>query len=361
MKGAQAAMMVCLLNVGVLGAGATGAYSLFQNNTRQIDVLFDADATPAPKGPDWRDAYDTGAGSSLVGLGASRLSPIKRPDPPIDNGPEIPLPVVKLTDDELRAELEKFLKSKFTLKRVVHSTASADNCAFLIASDLDSKAPPVFIANGAHFPAFFGKHDNPSLRVLAKYDIRVRIDADGVTFTAPSVSEPTKFFDVRVEFTSAIPSLGRTGELPRDRPRDVGDVSRLGDRGALSGVKETPGIKQPATRKESDYEPATDTWLMGTDDFEAFKKIDLAGAVRVVVDRDGKPMGLQITDDVKDDHILAQRGAKRGDIIKAVNGKPVRSLAEARTVITKEVDAGVSTFVISYERDGLIGTKTFKK
>jgi membrane-associated protease RseP (regulator of RpoE activity) len=87
---------------------------------------------------------------------------------------------------------------------------------------------------------------------------------------------------------------------------------------------------------------------------------DLAKYAKVVHDREGRPLGIQISDDIPDDNAVIARGGRKGDIIKAINGKPVTSMSDVRRIVREDYNAGVEEFTVTYERDGVPGTKIFK-
>jgi hypothetical protein len=124
-------------------------------------------------------------------------------------------------------------------------------------------------------------------------------------------------------------------------------------------AEKEPVDTRPTT---STYDQKTDTWELGTEDFARPEVIDeMARYARVVQDAQGKAIGIQITDDVPENSVLVRRGGRRGDIIKSINGNPVTSVAQARSIGRKlYVDQGVTDFEVGYGRDGVPGVKRFK-
>jgi membrane-associated protease RseP (regulator of RpoE activity) len=127
--------------------------------------------------------------------------------------------------------------------------------------------------------------------------------------------------------------------------------------GTIADPAKPPVDTRPA---ESSYDEKTDTWTIGTNDFANINVDELAKYAKVVMDKDGKTLGIQITEEIPDNNVVIARGGKKGDIIKAINGKPVRDMSAVRGIVIKERDAGVETFVVDYERGGVPGQKTIK-
>ncbi|MCA8919473.1 MAG: hypothetical protein KDB32_10370, partial [Planctomycetes bacterium] len=198
---------------------------------------------------------------------------------------------------------------------------------------------------------------DPNVQKLAKYDLEVvSIEWDHVLMKG--ASRNPKYKDRRYEVKLSpdpkafelpdINKLGRTGKigdnkikLPKDPPPD-------------------PTVEVEDTRpKESVYDAGTDTWTLGTDDYKNVNVDELARYAKVVHDREGKPLGIQISEDIPDDNSVIARGGRKGDIIKAINGKPVASMSDVRRIVRTEYNSGVQEFVVTYERDGVPGTKRF--
>lgn len=85
---------------------------------------------------------------------------------------------------------------------------------------------------------------------------------------------------------------------------------------------------------------------------------ELMSAVRITpYVKDGNPVGFQVRH-LKRDNVLAQLGVKNGDVIKSINGIPIRNVGDVMNTIQSlmnspsisvEVERGGSTINLSYE------------
>jgi len=261
------------------------------------------------------------------------------------------------TDAELAAELEKWVNSQFTLLRLWYGPE--DVAKAVVISKEAGNATLLFQA-GMKFKEEFGKEKTLDTKVqkLAAHDLTiVRIEWDHVLINGPSRDPKYKdrYFDVKLS--------------PDPKAFQVPDVSKLGKTGKIPENKiKLPDQPPPDPRIEvedprpsqSTYDAATDTWTLGTDDYKNVNVDDLAKYAKVVHDREGKPLGIQISDDIPEDNTVIARGGRKGDIIKAINGEPVASMSDVRRIVRTQYNAGTEEFVVTYERDGVPGTKIFK-
>ena len=183
------------------------------------------------------------------------------------------------------------------------------------------------------------------------------IELDHVVLNGPSRNPKykDKYFDVTL--------------APDPKAFEKPDVSKLGKSGKIGESKiklpdttpPDPNIEVEDTRpKESVYDATSDTWTLGTDDYKNVNVDDLARYAKVVHDREGNPLGIQISDDIPDDNSVIARGGRKGDIIKAINGQKVASMSDVRRIVRTEYNNGTEEFVVTFERDGVPGTKIFK-
>lgn len=261
------------------------------------------------------------------------------------------------TDEELKAELEKWVNSQFTLLRLWYGPPSIAKA--VVISKEAKNATLLFLA-GLKFPEEYSKERamDANIQKLAQYDLEVlKIEWDHVLMKG--ASRDPKYKDRRYEIK--LTADPKAFELP--------DISKLGKTGKIGESKiklpektpPDPTIEVVDTRpKESVYDEKTDTWTLGTDDYKDVDVDALARYAKVVHDREGKPLGIQISDDIPEDNTVISRGGKKGDIIKAINGKPVASMSDVRRIVRTEYNAGVEEFVVTYDRDGLPFTKRFK-
>lgn len=264
-------------------------------------------------------------------------------------------PVVPvITDEQLKAELEKWVNSQFTLLRLW--TGSDEFAKAIVISKEAGNATLIFKA-GMHFRDY-AKSIDDKVKKLAAHDLEVvKINWDHVLIKGPSRNAQYKdrYFEVKLS--------------PDPKAFEKPDLNSLGKAGTIRENKlprpdtppPDPNVEVVDTRPEkSTYDPATDTWTLGREDYQNVDVDDMARYAKVVHDREGKPLGIQITDDIPEDHSVVARGGRKGDIIKAINGKPVASMSDVRRIVRTDYNAGVTDFVVTFERDGVPGTKIFK-
>lgn len=260
----------------------------------------------------------------------------------------------EITDEQLKAELEKWVNSQFTVLRLW--TGDESVAKGIVISKEAGNATLIFKA-GLHFKQYAEAIDD-KVKKLAAHDLEIiRINWDHILVKGPARNPKYKdrYYEVKL--------------APDPKVFVPPDASSLGKAGVIRETKlklpeETPpdpNIEAVDTRpKESVYDQETDTWTLGTDDYKNIDVDDMAKYAKVVHDREGKPLGIQITDDIPEDHTVVSRGGRKGDIIKAINGKPVASMSDVRRIVRTEYNNGVQEFVVTFERDGVPGTKIFK-
>ena len=259
------------------------------------------------------------------------------------------------SDAELQAELQKWINSQFTCLRLFYGPESI---ASAVVTSKEAGGVTLLFRPGLKFVQEFKSSLDDKVKKLAQYDLTVvSIEWDHVVMNGPSRNPKykDKYFDVKLS--------------PDPKSFEKPDVNRLGKTGKISENKiklpdETPpppSFEEVDPRpKESVYDSTTDTWTLGTDDYKNVNVDDLAKYAKVVHDRDGNPLGIQISDDIPDDNSVIARGGRKGDIIKAINGQKVASMSDVRRIVRTEYNNGVGEFVVTYERDGVPGTKIFK-
>ena len=259
------------------------------------------------------------------------------------------------TDEQLKAELEKWVNSQFTLLRLWYGPPSI---AKAVVISKEAKNATLLFQAGLKFPEEYDRERNSDVNVqkLAKYDLEVvKIEWDHVLMKG--ASRNPKYKDRHYE-VKLIPE-----------PVELPDINKLGKTGKIGESKiklpdnppPDPKVEAEDTRpKESVYDADSDTWTLGTDDYKNVNVDELARYAKVVHDREGKPLGIQISDDIPDDNSVIARGGRKGDIIKAINGKPVASMSDVRRIVRTEYNNGVEEFIVTFERDGVPGTKRFK-
>lgn len=361
MKGPQLAMLVWLANLALFGGGGLLGYKVYTEITsdRAGDTRQISEMKSKQKREDWlaksstKEAQQQDFTSDKLSLRARPKPPVKPPDPPPP-----PPPKPDPTDDELKAELQKWLSDKFTLLRILYGPPAMAS-ATVIAKDAGNAS--LRIHTTMHFPTFFKDSKDKSMDKLKAMDITcIEIKEDRLVFKAPSVnSNPkfrTKYFEVELTFAPntfkpitlggdrgpVAPPQGSKIDIPKEAPPD-------------------PRVEVEDTRPRiSSYDEGTDTWTLGTEDYVNINVDELARYAKVVHDAEGKPLGIQISDEIPEDNVVLGRGGRKGDIIKAINGKPITSMSEVRRVVRTDYNNGVEEFTVDYERDGVPGRKIFR-
>jgi len=103
------------------------------------------------------------------------------------------------------------------------------------------------------------------------------------------------------------------------------------------------------------------SWDLGLDvlNQDTFKA--LADYAETYIDSSGNQAGLKVGSSLPEDNSNAayRMGARRGDVIKKINGQPVRNMAETQAVVSRLRDQGVTRFEVEGERNGVPMTKVF--
>ncbi len=112
-------------------------------------------------------------------------------------------------------------------------------------------------------------------------------------------------------------------------------------------------MEAPPVREPPYFDEVLDTWFLSVADYAGITTDDLLTHCRVVVDPQGELIGVQISDEIPLDHILLQRGLKRADIVKYINGVRVTTVSAARRTVREQYNSGVIKFEVKIERDGV--------
>lgn len=367
MKGGQLATIIWMSNLLVLAGGAFFGYRYYTDIEDAKTTVYASVSTPKSKEKrqSWQDSSIGGNATSLFAI-----KPIVSPrDRPVERPPDQPKPPdppkeVDPTDAQLQADIEKFVNDNFKLIRLWGPTGNAT----ITAKDVDAFKTTLQVFPGMNFKTEFATVWDKKLQALAKYDftiVSLHMDPEDVRKDYVLVKANTqnpkwakfkdKFFEVQLKMISSA-------------VKEV-DINKLGRSKTAANVRvpipenpvPPPDVEVTDNRpKESTYNSERDEWTIGTDDYNNAQLADeLARYAKVAYDRDGKPLGIQISDELPDDNVVSKRGGRRGDIIKAINGKPVASMADVKRVVRTDYDAGVERFEVTYERDGVEGTKVF--
>jgi hypothetical protein len=299
----------------LFNAALLGAVFLFAPGTFRTAADDRAAAQAQPK-PAKRATWEPGAVRDAMAMPEVSLSPRQRPVAPVvDTGGGVT--EIEPTDDELRAGTEAFIRKRYELQ---HTAVATDGRlpakAILLAARLR-----VQVQVGMNLQSLQG---TPLAAAAADVDVK-EISADHVLLGAASQRRPARRFDVRLNVpqTSVVSAVLTPMWQPAEPRRDLD-----------KGRDKLPSPAPPPA-------PEVDRKLAERVLEEAAKY------VRVT------EHGLQLTDELPEDSELYRRGARKGDILKAVNDKPVRTLAELRAVSREQYDAGTREFKIDYERAGV--------
>jgi hypothetical protein len=103
------------------------------------------------------------------------------------------------------------------------------------------------------------------------------------------------------------------------------------------------------------------SWELGSDVLNQATLDDLSQYAETSTDANGQQNGIRIGSKLPADNSNAayRMGARPGDVIKAINGVPVRNMPEIRAVVSRQRNEGVTRFVVSGERNGVPTTQTF--
>jgi hypothetical protein len=337
MKRQQVVLAIAALNAGIFAIAAFA-----------INASAQAPALPQPDYQFSRVNWDSAATSSEIPQwGGATLSPGIRPN---QNPTETdPVEVIKeLTDAELRAELEAKIAREIKLLRIVYAEGRPEACFGKVrVANVE-----IVLAPNAGFLAGVAESRLKGLPAWLA-DVRVKdITADSVTLDAAS-SKPEKRFEIKLVLVPG--SLITVGKIRVADPSGERVPFPPMPKG-LEGIRDGKGDEKTKSTQNPDG-----SWKLGTEDLDNKEAIEAAAnSLRVVIDENGNPLGLMIPEETPEDNLLIKRGGKRGDIIKSVNGKPVKMLADAKRTIREEYEAGIREFEIGYERDGNPGRQVFK-
>ncbi len=372
MKGPQLASLIWIANIGVLaGAGFLGYKTWNDYRTERNDNVATVKSMKTNKKKvDWdATVLDQRGGVSANDFLLDKLSPrarpkkkvvqpdIKDPDPPKEK---------EWSDDELKVELQNWLKQKFVPLYMLYGMGPEHDSAKVTAKD--AKNTEIILFADLQFSKHFNPRANPTApsatQALAQFDIRVvKIEKDAVLFNLPVsvLNNPkiakkyhSKRFDVKLPWK---PDLNyRKDTATTTRTTDPKETTKPDV--VANAHPDDPTPTNPAPWK-SGYDEKTDTWTIGREDYQGIKVDEWAKYSTTVYDKTGKPLGIQISDDIPEGHTVLKRGAQRGDIIKSINGVAVTGMSSVRSVVGKMRKEGVTHYEVVYIRNGVEGRKTF--
>ena len=364
MKGPQIAVMVWLGNLLLLAGGGALGYTVYSEINDNRTVIDDAtkSAKARQKKVDWLASTSAKEAAQQQDFLNDKMSVRERPKPPpikaIPDGPKVE--EKEPDDDALRAEVKKWLEEQFSLLRTLSGSPELASGTMLAKKEGNKWFT---VHTGTHFPRDYADLQDPLYEKLRNLDVTcVKIKHSAVVMKAPVPLPKYKSRYYEVE-------LGVSEELLHSKVESGGFIGKQSSGSSKPGANRIampekvpdPNVTPPDNRpKESSYDARTDTWTIGTNDFANIKPDELAKYAKVVYDNQGKALGIQIADNVPENNIVLSRGGRKGDIIKSINGKPVRSMVDIRTVVGKERKAGVEEFRVEYERDGVPGTKVIR-
>jgi S1-C subfamily serine protease len=118
-----------------------------------------------------------------------------------------------------------------------------------------------------------------------------------------------------------------------------------------------PAFNPRATQliRRDEYQVGLDDLQELNDDYSRILSQDLR--YRTHRGPDGRVDGIQITN-VSPNSLPARHGVTGGEIIKSINGHPVKSVNEAIAYVKKEAEK-TDTWVVVYEKQGRTYTRTY--
>jgi hypothetical protein len=286
------------------------------------------------------------------------LSPRDRPrpqQPVVQRPPDQPPPPP--SDEQLRAQLQEWINAEFKLLRTVGNYAT-----------VQWRTHSLSWQAGMNLRKVYAEHATTALRELARDDITVLgILRDRVLLRAPSRNDrfKEKYFEVELVMADELrarPMTSLAGVSTARSGRAPGSPGAVGQRPPADADRTAPQVttEEAELQRESRYEESTDTWFLGTDDFMDVDLDAWAMYSQPATDADGRVVGIQIRDNTPDNHPALQRGGRKGDIIKAINGVPVRTMADIRRVGREQYNSGTDVFIVDIERNGITIKKTFR-
>jgi len=326
MKPAHIAIVVWCFNLALLAA----AVPLVLGSKSTADMQRgDVEQQPVPMA---RVNWQNTAQSNGSEIGEPQLSMRARSQPVVEKLEVKIDPPVDPTDDELRAELQAALNRRYVLQRTITWVVG------------DEKPGAFVLCAGTKLFVFEGMNlkDLKGVEASARADIDVKaIAVDHVVVNAASTRVPSKRFDVKLEFGK---------ESATAAFRWMGSVK--------GGIEIIPPPAEGEFPFPVDPVPADSKPTQPGDQFsrEQAEKVfnETVAHVRVLDD------GLMLTETLPEDSELIKQGARRGDILKSINGQSVRSMSDVRRVVRTEHDSGIREFKVAFERDGIPQTKLIK-
>lgn len=178
---------------------------------------------------------------------------------------------------------------------------------------------------------------------------------------------PIDLNDIYLQLTEggpdATPAKPGTGGPP-GTPKKADTIAEEAEKSGLPNpaelkpvVKETTADEMPKDSKEN----ADGSWDLGADVLNQATFDDLGQYASAYVDASGQQAGILVNSSLPEDASNAayRMGVRRGDVIKKINGEPVRNMPEIQAVVSRLRNQGVTRFEVEGERNGVPMTKVF--
>lgn len=369
MKGPNLALLIWVANVALIaGGGFLGwrVYSSFTSehkDARGSVAVYQRKEKPIK---DWDQSSNEG--KNKLGIDPKGITPYERP-PKIkkieQKTPALPPPVIPPpTIEQQREHTENWvLKTEvFKIVRLIHCAQKPALSSGTMTSKSTGKTK-FTVWPELSFRSDWGQNKkvkDKTLKALGAMDIVIKaIEPDSILMSV--VNQHPKG-DKKLRFDVLVPlSDSKASKFDPDRYRSVGRAWGDSDPVIESLDKDVPPpvVEIVDTRPKESIKRADGVWDLGTDDYKNINVDELVKYTKIVTDRDGKAVGIQLSEDIPDDSVLVKRGGRSGDIIKSINNKTVLSMSDARRIVRTEYNTGIDQFSVIFERDGIRRTETF--
>jgi hypothetical protein len=367
-KGPQLALLVWLATFGVLVGGGAVGYKVWTGITESRSSAYDRAGNPQlqQNRVEWQSVVASEKPEDIRAFRGAMLTPRPRPRPATERPPPPPPPPPQeRSDEELRKEVEEWVNREFKLLRIYDARQR------VAIVTLNGVPTPLSLFAGMTFKEDLAFISHDKIKTLREKDnisivdvviVHGQMNQDHVIFRLPA-RDPKyeeRFFEVPLRMPEGVGRQVTPSQFGRSvAGTGVGRVTppNTGARPSDTTV-ETPPPPTPPT--QSTFDEATNTWNLGTEDYMNIDVDELARHARAVYDSSGRPIGIQIADTLPEGSVVSQRGGRRGDIIKSINGVPVRAMADVRRIVREQYNAGTVEFDVIFERDGDERRQTFR-
>ncbi len=372
MKGPQLALVLWIANIVVVGGGGYLGFKVFTGVGDERKQAHRTVQDYERKNKPISNWDDSGNDNKSLTLPNNGFSPYKRPPPPAKPKPpvkpKLPVVVQPPTEKEQLAATARWVDDNFNIVRLGY--ASKPSAAFALVTIANTGKLEIMVWPELNFDESWGKHKEGKKKGQWKVADKNRQKLSALKITIKSVEQQALVLEVPNKHTSPKADKSKRFEIALkldflklrlgDKYPDFSKYSKetsngSGGTGTVVDTPEEPPSdprieKIPPPLKESIEKDGV--WEINPKDYKGLDVDALTRDLKVVLGADGKPFGIQISENAKDDSLLLKRGGRRGDIIISINGKKVISMSDARRIVRTDYDKGVDSFEVIFERDG---------